>query len=304
MKGSIEVSSTPNAGTIFTLRLPVILAVVPAMLVKSGEQPYAIPMAALERVIQTAAQPSISLGRVPMIEIDGEAFPYLELSAVLGQMPTPRTAERRPLLMVRTGERRIALAVDALLDQQEIVVKALGPHLRAVRGVLGATIQSSGQVLLVLNTAELLTTRALMLNGRSSRTVPGGITAGGPLNALVVDDSLSVRKVLARALERDGWEVRQARDGMDALEVLQGYRPNVVLMDIEMPRMDGFELAGMLRDVADYGHPPVVMITSRAGEKHRQRADELGVAGYVVKPYQEAELLEMLRQVALAGSRR
>jgi chemosensory pili system protein ChpA (sensor histidine kinase/response regulator) len=159
-------------------------------------------------------------------------------------------------------------------------------------------------VLLVLNTAELLTTRALMLGGRTAQNVAGGGTAAGQLNALVVDDSLSVRKVLARALERDGWEVRQARDGVDALEVLQGYRPNVVLMDIEMPRMDGFELAGILRDVADYGSPPVVMITSRAGDKHRQRASELGVAGYVVKPYQEAELLGMLRQVALAGGRR
>jgi chemosensory pili system protein ChpA (sensor histidine kinase/response regulator) len=118
------------------------------------------------------------------------------------------------------------------------------------------------------------------------------------LNALVVDDSLSVRKVLARALERDGWQVRQARDGVEALEVLQSYRPSVVLMDIEMPRMDGFELAGILRDVADYGHPPVVMITSRAGDKHRERAEALGVAGYVVKPYQEPELLAMLRQVA------
>jgi chemosensory pili system protein ChpA (sensor histidine kinase/response regulator) len=109
--------------------------------------------------------------------------------------------------------------------------------------------------------------------------------------------------VLARALERDGWEVRQARDGVNALEVLQGYRPSVVLMDIEMPRMDGFELAGILREVDEYGNPPIVMITSRGGDKHRKRAEDLGVAGYVVKPYQEADLLATLRNVAAVGRR-
>jgi chemosensory pili system protein ChpA (sensor histidine kinase/response regulator) len=261
-------------------------------------------MAAIERVVQSEAQPMVQLGRTPMIELDGEAFPFAELTVVLGHTGGPRPSDRRSILIVRAGERRIAVAVDAMLDQQEVVVKSLGPHLRAVRGVLGATIRTNGELLLVLNTAELLTTRALVLGGRASRATPGGLTAGGALRALVVDDSLSVRKVLARSLERDGWEVRQARDGVDALEVLQGYQPNIVLMDIEMPRMDGFELAGILRDVADYGHPPVVMITSRAGEKHRQRATELDVAGYVVKPYQEQELLQMLRQVALSGSRR
>lgn len=301
LKGSIEVESRAGEGTTFTLRLPVLLAVVQAMLVRAGDQPYAIPMAAIERVVQTEVRPTIQLGRVPMIELDGEGFPFAELGAVLGQQPSVRPNERRPLLVVRAGERRVAVAVDGLLDQQEVVVKALGSHLRSVRGVLGATIQTNGEVLLVLNTAELLTARALMLGG------PGQLAAArqaeGPLHALVVDDSLSVRKVLARALERDGWEVRQARDGVDALEVLQSYRPNVVLMDIEMPRMDGFELASVLRDVADYGRPPVVMITSRAGEKHRQRAEELGVAGYVVKPYQEPELMAMLRHIALVRAR-
>ncbi|MCC7103538.1 MAG: response regulator, partial [Chloroflexi bacterium] len=120
----------------------------------------------------------------------------------------------------------------------------------------------------------------------------------GPRRALGVDDSLSVRKVLARIREREGWEVRQARDGVEALEVMQGYHPDAVLLDVEMPRMDGFELAGILRDVPDYGQPPVVMITSRAGEKHRRRGDELGVAGYLVKPYQERDLLDTLEIVA------
>jgi chemosensory pili system protein ChpA (sensor histidine kinase/response regulator) len=238
-----------------------------------------------------------------MIELDGEAYPFLELGPILGQPVTRRPGEESPLLVVRTAERRVAVAVTELLGQEEVVVKSLGPHLRSVRGVLGATIQGNGQVLLVLNTAELLTTRILVLGGRPPR-LAGPVFADGPLSALVVDDSLSVRKVLARALERDGWEVRQARDGVNALEVLQSFRPQVVLMDIEMPRMDGFELAGILRDVADYGRPPVVMITSRAGDKHRQRAHELGVAGYVVKPYQENELLQTLRQVAMAGSSR
>jgi chemosensory pili system protein ChpA (sensor histidine kinase/response regulator) len=157
---------------------------------------------------------------------------------------------------------------------------------------------------LVLDTTELLTARVLALGGRPTRPDRSPVSLDGPPNALVVDDSLSVRKVLARTLERDGWEVRQARDGVEALEVLQSYHPHVVLMDIEMPRMDGFELTSILRDVADYGHPPVVMITSRAGEKHRKRAEDLGVAGYIIKPYQEPELLAILRQVALQGAAR
>jgi chemosensory pili system protein ChpA (sensor histidine kinase/response regulator) len=195
------------------------------------------------------------------------------------------------------------LSVSELLGQEEIVVKSLGPHLRAIRGVLGATIQANGQVLPVLNTAELLTQRALVLGGRAERTTAAQ-RQRAPHTVLVVDDSLSVRKVLARTLERDGWTVRQARDGVDALEVLQGFRPDVVLMDIEMPRMDGFELAAILRGSAEYGDPPIVMITSRAGDKHRKRAEELGVAGYVVKPYQEQELLVMLHRLVAAQDRR
>src|SRR5205823_11919204 len=170
-------------------------------------------------------------------------------------------------------------------------------------GVLGGSVQSNGKVLLVINTTELLSTRMPVV-GHSAEQAPPPSPLDSQLSALVVDDSLSVRKVLARTLERDGWQVRQARDGIEALDILQNFRPQVVLMDIEMPRMDGFELTRILNDVADYGNPAVVMLTSRAGDKHRKRAEELRVAGYVVKPYQETELLAALRQVALAGSKR
>jgi chemosensory pili system protein ChpA (sensor histidine kinase/response regulator) len=274
-----------------------------AMLVRVDEQAYAIPMAAVDRVVRTPGRPTPRLGQVPSVELDGESLPYLELARVLGREPAAAAEGEEAQLVLRTGERKVVLSVSELLGQEEIVVKSLGPHLRAIRGVLGATIQANGQVLPVLNTAELLTQRALVLGGRAERPTAAQ-RQQAPRSALVVDDSLSVRKVLARTLERDGWIVRQARDGLDALEVLQGFRPDVVLMDIEMPRMDGFELAAVLRDGADYGDPPIVMITSRAGDKHRKRAEELGVAGYVVKPYQEQELLAMLHRLVSAHGRR
>lgn len=295
LKGSVSVRSASGLGTTFTLRVPVVLAVLQTMLVRVGEQSYAIPIAALERVVKTSVRPEATIGQTPMLELDGEAFMYVDLGQALGQPPAARSAGETPMLVVRAADTRIALAVSELQGQREIVVKSLGPHLRAAPAVLGATVQTNGQVLLVLNTTELLTQRFLAAGAQH----PGARKLGeGQLSALVVDDSLSVRKVVARSLERDGWVVRQARDGVDALEVLQSFRPDVTLVDIEMPRMDGFELTSILRDVPDYGSPPVVMITSRAGDKHRARAQELGVAGYVVKPYQEHELLALLHQVA------
>jgi chemosensory pili system protein ChpA (sensor histidine kinase/response regulator) len=296
LKGLVTVESRPGQGTTFVLRLPVMMAVLPVMFVRAGGQPYALPMVAVERVLKPEDEGEQSVEELSTIQVDEELLQLADLGQALGLHPAPRAAGPRPVVVLHAGDQRVAVAVDQLLGQQEVVVKQLGPHLRSVRGVLGATIQANGQIALVLNTADLLVGRpAPSRAGRVSVAAPA---SEGPRRALVVDDSLSVRKVLARILEREGWEVRQARDGVEALEVMQGYHPDAVLLDVEMPRMDGFELAGILRDVPDYGQPPVVMITSRAGEKHRKRGDELGVAGYLVKPYQERDLLDTLEVVA------
>jgi chemosensory pili system protein ChpA (sensor histidine kinase/response regulator) len=205
-----------------------------------------------------------------------------------------------PVLLARIGGKRIALQVESLIGNREIVVKPLGTQLSTVNGVSGATILGDGRVVLILDLA------AVVRAGRRPRAIaqePGG--GGGKLVVMVVDDSITVRKVTTRLLERHGFSVVTARDGLDAISQLQECIPDMMLLDIEMPRMDGFELATHMRNEDRFRHIPITMVTSRTGDKHRRRAAQIGVNEYLGKPYQEHQLLNTIqRLIGMPGSGR
>ena|GEM_PF-3913464 len=282
--GSLEVNTTPGQGTRFRLRLSLDIALQRVLFLRAGDHVYAVPMDDVGGVGQLPTE------RLAEAEAAGEGLDWAgerralrHLHDLVGVPRPPAVGERGTVVLIE-GESPLAVVAEALEGQGEVVVRAGGPQVAALPGVTGATVLDDGRV------APLLDLRELEAAPReAARDVR-------PL-ALVVDDSITVRRVTGRLLDRHGWRVAHARDGVEALEVVEEEWPAVVLLDIEMPRMDGFELLGRLRERAD-GGPPVVMITSRSGDKHRQRAEALGVSAYLGKPWQEEELLTTLTEAA------
>jgi chemosensory pili system protein ChpA (sensor histidine kinase/response regulator) len=326
LKGTLDVVSTPGIGTTFTIRLPIMLAVTRALLVRSGAQTFAIPLPVVDQVAFYRRELVSRIGGSELFDLSGTAYPLVSLAKALGLAHGGENLTAARVLIVGNADRKIALVVDELIGQQEVVVKRLGRHLQSVAGVAGATILGNGQVVLILNVMDLLGTpgrRALRPANvavlphadQAPVAATGALTAAevAPVPpdavlptsagdnarlAIVVDDSLSVRRVLTRTLERDGWQVLGAKDGVEALEMLAWARPRVMLLDIEMPRMDGYELTNLLRNHPEHHDLPIAMLTSRAGEKHRRKAFDLGVSAYLVKPFEEAELLRTVRELA------
>jgi chemosensory pili system protein ChpA (sensor histidine kinase/response regulator) len=201
------------------------------------------------------------------------------------------------LVLIRAGENSSALLTDSLEGSREIVVKTLGPHIASVPGVTGATILGDGRVIMILDAGTLV--RAQKGPERTPVEPPPQTTVGPTLTALVVDDSITMRRVTQRLLERRGAKVFTARDGLDAITVLQEHAVDIILLDVEMPRMDGYQLATHVRNDSKLKHLPIIMITSRSGEKHRAKAIEIGVNDYLSKPYQESQLVAAIE--ALLG---
>jgi chemosensory pili system protein ChpA (sensor histidine kinase/response regulator) len=197
-----------------------------------------------------------------------------------------------PVILVRAGEFSAALLTDEMLASREIVVKSVGPQLASIRGIAGATILGDGRIVLILDINALVRTGAPVVELKKAAPTPGDVRP----TALVVDDSITVRRVTERFLQRHGMRVLTAKDGLDAISVLQDTKPDVILLDIEMPRMDGYEFASHVRNDERYADVPIIMITSRVGDKHRARAIELGVNDYLGKPYQDAQLLDAIQR--------
>ncbi len=309
LQGTVGLASVPGRGSTFTIRLPMTLAVARSLLVQSAEQTFAIPLAAVEQLLRPDASDFDLVADNRVLRVGEEIFPVVSLAEVLG-LPAAQTVEdlhqRVPVMILDAGGRRVALQVDRVLGGREIVIKSLGKYLRRIPCVSGGTLMGDGSVVLILNPAELVgraTGRSQFAESSrsSARDLPAAKAA---LTLLVVDDSPSVRRVLTGLGQRAGWEVHTAKDGLDALEILQrgAIRPTVVLSDVEMPRMDGYELLATIRGQASFNHLPVAMLTSRSGEKHRRKALDLGASAYVVKPYQDADLIEIIHQLARRGS--
>jgi chemosensory pili system protein ChpA (sensor histidine kinase/response regulator) len=289
--GTLVIHSQAGRGTTFTLRLPLTLAVTQALIVRAGTEVYALPLATVEGIIRIPRRELDERMGQPdaAVEYGGRAYRFHHLGQFIGlpMSRLPDEVERVAVILVRAGDQSAALVTDEMQDSREIVVKAVGPQLATIRGIAGATILGDGRVVMILDLAALV---------REGRVVAAGAPPvverpAAPV-ALVVDDSITMRRVTQRLLERNGFRVVTARDGLDAISVLADHRPDIILLDVEMPRMDGYEFARHVRNQPDLAGVPIVMVTSRVSDKHRARAIEVGVNDYLGKPYQERELLQ------------
>jgi chemosensory pili system protein ChpA (sensor histidine kinase/response regulator) len=303
--GSLAIESTAGQGTTFVLRLPFTLAVTQAIVVRIGEATYAIPMTSVQGVARIS--PEDLAARMaepnPAFDYNGDSYGIHDLNELLGLPPSHGGEEEQlPLLLTRAGDLRAAIRIDAVIGSREIVVKSVGPQVSSVPGVLGATIMGDGSVLIILDLPPLVRhgiarREQRLADGLSAVSMPLLDEQRAKSLVMVVDDSITMRKVTGRVLERHDYEVATAKDGVDALEKLHDRVPDLMLLDIEMPRMDGYELATQMKADPRLRDVPIIMITSRTGDKHRQRAFDIGVDRYLGKPYQEVELLAQIAEV-------
>ena len=294
--GALHMETKAGEGTVFTIRLPLTLAISHALVVRTGEEYYALPLPTVEGVLRLSkSEVTAHLGReAGAFDYAGQKYRFQHLASFVGLTPSelPGQDVTIPVVLVRAGEHSTGIVADELVGSREIVVKSVGPQISSIRGISGATILGDGRIVIILDIGALV--RA---EWRTRAQVPAPVPkdrGDRRIFALVVDDSITVRRVTQRLLERNGMRVLTARDGMDAVALLQDNVPDVILLDIEMPRMDGYEVAAHVRNDPRLKEVPIIMVTSRAGEKHRARAIELGVDDYLGKPYQEAQLLDAI----------
>ncbi len=301
--GTLHIDTEHGKGSSFLIRLPLTVLVNQALMVQVSEATYAIQLPNVEHVIRVSHNELAPLvtGVESHFGYAGNRYQYLSLGKVLAGVPPvlPDTKQRIPLLLLRSGDHRVALQVDALLGRQEIVIKSVGPQLSTVNVLSGATILPDGEVALILDVGNLVRSILAQQHGTAEPLLPMASeeeqVEEQRLSVMVVDDSITVRKVTERLLSRYDFEVITAKDGVDALTVMLEQIPDIMLLDVEMPRMDGYELATTMRNDERLQQIPIIMITSRTGEKHRQRAMKIGVNEYMGKPYQEAELIDNIR---------
>ena len=339
LRGSLEVESTPGQGTAFTMKFPTSLAIQSTMMIRVGEHQFAIPTVMVESIGRLDNFKQSTFAGKPAIIVQNDLYPLNFLSQLLG-LPISESDEKAPVLLVHTDRHRVGLVVDEIKGKMDVVMKNLGPHLRQVHGIAGGTVMGNGRVVLVLELIELLSSRMHTLSGSPGTVAlpelrdgfaaqtflpdartnvelpPGRISSTSPnlpavkapamqatgKHILVVDDSPSVRRVVGNMLKQHGWEVQVARDGVEALEMISNETPAGVLLDIEMPRMDGYELMATVRAQEQYRTLPIVILTSRAASKHQQRAMQLGASAYVVKPYQDEELINILNSLVYGAT--
>jgi chemosensory pili system protein ChpA (sensor histidine kinase/response regulator) len=312
--GRVAIASERGKGAHFTIHLPLTLAVTQVVLLKTGGATYAVPSVLVEQVQQLKSPQLAAVYNDGAVQWQGQRVPMYYLPALLGDSAaTPEAQQYAPLLIMKSGNNRVAIHVDEVLGNREVVVKNIGPQLARMAGIAGATVLGSGDIVLILNPVPLAQ-RAAQLDQRAPRLTPsdapltmGAVADMAPPAALqeeavdrsksvvmVVDDSLTVRKVTQRLLTREGYQVLLAKDGIDALEQLQTMTPDVMLVDIEMPRMDGFDLTRNVRNDERSRSIPIIMITSRTADKHRNYAQQLGVDAYFGKPFPEDDLLQAI----------
>ena len=296
--GSINIVSKPGKGTRFVLRVPFTVSVNRALMVAIADDLYAIPLNTIEGIVLLNPEQIRTLydDNSKTFEYAGVNYRIRYLGQFLGRdYHGPSAGQTNvPVVLVRSGDQAMAIHVDQVQGSREIVVKSLGPQFAGVGGISGATILGDGSVVVILDLLALI--RAQQFERRRSSQVETP-AEGSPRCVLVVDDSVTVRKVTSRLLERQGMDVLVAKDGIEAVALLQERRPDIMLLDIEMPRMDGFEVARQVRHDERLDDLPIVMISSRTGEKHKQHANQLGVSKFLGKPFQENELLATIDEL-------
>ena len=307
--GHVSVDSNLGEGTIFTIRVPTTVSVSDALMVKAGDQQFAISLAQIDRIVRIAPSTLEAYfnSKDDFFKIDNTNYKLRYLSEFVSNQPLPRLgniAHSLPVLLIKGNNgQTIALLVDQLIGSRaQIVVKPIGQQFSSVGVVAGATILGNGQVCLILegqNIARQIQATQRIKHISDSRDLLRHNNARRLI--MIVDDSVTVRKVTSRLLERQGYDVVTAKDGVDAIEQLENVKPDLMLLDIEMPRMDGFEVTNLVRHHDVHQDLPIIMITSRTGEKHRERAFSLGVTHYMGKPFQEAELLSNVENLLEAS---
>ena len=293
--GTLQINSEEGKGSEFVIRLPFTLAVTQAVFVKIGDTSFAVPIASVQGVgrISRAELDKQLATEKPVFSYAGEDYAIHDLGHLIGHAPA-KAAEslQMPLLLARSGDLRAAISIDQVLGSREIVVKPVGPQVNSVPGIFGATIMGDGRVVVILDVAPLVRRQASIVRDATPVVAAPVAPAHVVPVVMVVDDSITMRKVTGRVLERHNMEVLTAKDGVDAVEKMAERVPDLVLLDIEMPRMDGYEVAQNMRSDPRLKDVPIIMITSRTGDKHRQRAMDIGVNRYLGKPYQELELMK------------
>ncbi|MFZ6799424.1 Hpt domain-containing protein [Undibacterium sp. Di24W] len=311
--GRVSVTSVEGQGAHFTIHLPLTLAVTQVVILNAGGKTFAVPSVLVEQVQQLKSAALANAYNDGFIMWQGNRVSLHYLPSMLGEREaTPDTQQYTPILIMKSDNERVAIHVDQIIGNREVVVKNVGPQLARMIGIAGATVLGSGNIVLILNPVPLAQKleheRAKLPETVVDSQDLGAVaemvekasvpTQVAPVQGLrshhivmVVDDSLTVRRVTQRLLVREGYQVVLAKDGIDALEQLQSITPDVMLVDIEMPRMDGFDLTRNVRSDSRTTHIPIIMITSRTADKHRNYAAELGVNEYFGKPYREDDLL-------------
>ncbi|MCG6939175.1 MAG: response regulator, partial [Gammaproteobacteria bacterium] len=297
--GVLEIDTMRGHSTEFKIRLPLTLAINQALLVSAAEDVYAIPLPSIDGVVRVTG---VELQQIyddgnNLFEFNGVEYELRNLGALLtgSQLNYSKQLKLFPVLLVHVGDKYFALHVEDLVGRREIVVKPVGLQIGSVHGIAGATILADGRVVLILEMSALAVADSLFKADASGEIQPA---AEDELKTImVVDDSITIRKITERILKRYGIEVILAKDGVDATNLLQESVPDLILLDIEMPRMDGFEVTSFVRNDARLKNVPIIMITSRAGSKHKQKAMEIGVNKYLGKPFQEDELIRNINRI-------
>ena len=301
--GTLDIASRPGRGCMFTIRLPLVLAVNQALLVVVDDENFALPISNVAGVVRVSRENlrRLEAEQAPSFEYAGSRYRFAHLGTMLefGEPNYDQSRQPYPVVLVHAGEHRMAFLVESLTGRHDIVVKPLGPQLSGIQWLSGATVLGDGRVAMILDVPALLR-RASSLHGVARDRSTFGqqtVSAEDVAIVMVVDDSITVRQVTQRLLNRNGIDVFTAKDGVEALALLKQRRPDLMLLDIEMPRMDGFELAATIRKDDDFKDLPIIMITSRTGKKHSDHATRIGVSRYLGKPYHEGELLENINSL-------
>ena len=296
--GRVDLNSEFGTGTVFSVHLPVTLTVAQVLAVRSGATVYALPVGMIEQAQKIKRQDLVNAYSAGEITWADKKYPIHFLSKLLDhEEHQPEDHAYSSVLLLRSGSYNTALHIDEVIGNQEAVMKPIGAQLARVPGIVGATVSGDGSIMLIINPVQLANREILSAGHVTVKAPQKAVNIASKPRALVVDDSLTMRKVLGRLLEREGYEVLIAKDGMDAMQVLQDVTPDIILTDIEMPRMDGFGLARNIRDDARTAKTPLIMISSRTADKHQNLAKEIGVDAFFGKPVHDEELINKVNEL-------
>jgi chemosensory pili system protein ChpA (sensor histidine kinase/response regulator) len=300
MKGTLDLTSETGKGTTITIKLPMTLVTVHVLLVRVGGFKFGIPSNSLERALAAGISEFYKVGEEITLKIGKDVYALRALSDLLqikGDKNEIDEQEERPIILVHEETGITAVVIDELLDTHDLVMKNMGNYIKDMRGVSGATILGDGSLVPLLDIPELLRSPAKMtMRPLATQNDVAENTDSSIPNIMIVDDSLSVRKSLSLLVEDAGFEVLLAKDGVEAIEIMSQTQPNVMLVDMEMPRMNGLELTAHVRANQITQNIPIFMITSRTTEKHKEQAKTAGVNAYLTKPYQDTELLDLIEK--------